>query len=275
MSAMNLEQFLNGMFSADQVAQMQKQEAEKSSILEGAAFGTFVVPFAEGKVTTEQLSNCTYRHVVKFLNHPTETLTAHEWRVTSFDWFSSQERARAIQQRGISARTYAQALVTHKNIVLAETALLAPPATAAAATATAAEQATPSAAAASSSAAAAAAPVSVAPPEKKEKKEEETGVQEAWELVAQLEEEVGDVACCGCAKPVWWRSMYCVRRSGPDAEAPIESTLSIANDLLEHNIVHKQEALRLMATSAYCSTCVSALHAAKAKATTTDSASQQ
>ena len=320
---------LQRMFSAEQVGNMQKANAEKSEILEGGVCKAMVFPFARGELVADRLMGCTYRHVVKFLDHPEDKLTAQEWRVASFDWFSSDERARSIQKQGISARTYAQALMEHKNIIRAEDALLNSTNTTSASTS---NHAAAAASSTSSHASSAPSPVS----------SEAVGATKAadaagtangkpasglkpWELIQLLEQEVDDVICQGCSKAGWWRSMYCVRRASSESvpaqeileavrvpqddseelwkkvrqgslgSSPvvpmgyskyddnttmmgfqvglklvhtgrIESTLSISNDILEHEICDKEEAIRLMSTSAYCSTCVSALHANKPSA---------
>jgi len=119
--ATNIAQFLAAAFRPEQIAQWQA-DSQDEDLSENGAFKCFVVPFSRGE--RSDLGGCTYRHVVKFLDTD-EALTDHEWRTASFDWFSSNEQARAIKAKGVPARQHAQALAQHKSVAKAEKALLA------------------------------------------------------------------------------------------------------------------------------------------------------
>lgn len=120
-NAHGLANFLARAFQPDQVAKWQSasQDDDRS---DNPAFKFFVIPYAKGEC--QDLTGCTFRHVVKFLDSD-ETLTDHEWRTASFDWFSSNAQAFAIKAKKVTARQYAQALAEHKVVSKAESAVLA------------------------------------------------------------------------------------------------------------------------------------------------------
>lgn len=115
----SIEGFLGDIFYPEWVARLESQQAQKD-LSELAVFHNCIMPYAAG--TVDHVLGCTFRYVVQFLDTD-EALYDHGQRMLG-DWFSSRAQRDAIKASGISARTYAQALVAHCTIVGAEKAVL-------------------------------------------------------------------------------------------------------------------------------------------------------
>ena len=121
----NIEQFLSRVFAPSDVAKWQAEQAAIDDISKRVAFQVFLVPFAEGRLSANQVKTCTYRYVIQHLDTQ-DPLDERGWRMINCDWFSSREQAELMKSKLVCARQYAQALVQHKNIVKAEKEVLAP-----------------------------------------------------------------------------------------------------------------------------------------------------
>jgi hypothetical protein len=213
------------------VAGIRKKLAEESSILEAPAFTMMVKPFAAGTISADRLANCTYRHVLAYLDGPDPV---QEPPMTLMDWFSTRERVAALRAKKVSAREYACALVKHMNIVRAEDALLTPADNKVAAGASA---------------------------EQTKEKDKEKDPMGPFNLIAQMEEDQtarSQPLCLHCQKETWWRSMYIVKFVGEAFKTPVKECDSVKNTIMEEEITDSVAAWKLTA-NAVCCPCVQEL----------------
>lgn len=90
---------------------------------------------------------------------------------------------------------------------------------------------------------------------------EEHRIEKTIRVLGELEDgEVIGACCKRCNKILWYGRMYAVRR---DAAGKLASTLSIKNDLLEHQVQTMDEATEIMSAYAHCAECCQAVREAE------------